>query len=190
MPACSPERVRWVAQYIIPAEPGVRLSLQRSGVGLHEIDDLVQDAYRKLAELASVDHIDRPQAFFMQVVKNLRRDRLRRDKIIQFEEFTEIHGSIVKSGEPCLEAVVCARQELSLVEAVLASLPTLCRDIFTLKRIEGLSQREIASRLGVSEHIVENDVRKAVKALQAKLRSPETSELEESKVEADRKLTG
>lgn len=166
------------------------MSLQRSGVALHEIDDLIQDAYCKLAMLASVDHIDRPHAFFMQMVKNLRRDRLRRDKIIHFEEFTETGVSIVDNREPSLEAVVCARQELSLVEAVLANLPTRCRDIFTLKRIEGLSQREIARRLGVSEHIVENDVRKAVKALQLRLRSPEASELKEARVEADRKQTG
>lgn len=190
MPGCSPERVRWVARHIIPAEPSVRASLQRSGADKHEVDDLIQDAYCKFAAMDSVDHIDQPQAFFMQVVKNLRRDKLRREKIIQFEEFTEIGEPIVEDREPSLEAAVSARLELGLVDQVLQSLPTRCRSIFTLKRIEGLSQREIAQRLGVTENIVENDVRKAVKALQAKLRNSDQNEGNETPIAADRKRTG
>ncbi|MBX7484128.1 RNA polymerase sigma factor [Qipengyuania qiaonensis] len=166
------------------------MNLQRSGVELHEIDDLIQDAYCKFAALESVDHIDRPPAFFMQIVKNLRRDRLRRDKIVNFEEFTENGEPTVNDWEPSIEKAVSARQELGLVEAVLETLPRRCRDIFTLKRIEGLSQREIARRLEVTENIVENDVQKAVKALQNKLRATEATELKEALVEADRKQTG
>lgn len=190
MPACSPERVRWVAQFVIPAEPSVRLSLRKSGAEPDEIDDLIQDAYCKLAGLTSVENIEKPEAFFMQMVKNLRRDRLRRDKIVQFEEFTEVSASNVKGWGPSPEEEVSARHELSLVEAVLSDLPQRCRDIFTLKRIEGLSQRDIAKRLGVTESIVENDVRKAVKTLQRRLRGPEAIELKETKLEAAKKRTG
>jgi DNA-directed RNA polymerase specialized sigma24 family protein len=55
-----------------------------------DADDLVQDAYCRLATLRSIDHIDRPGAYFMQIVKNLRRDRLRRERIIRFEELRKM----------------------------------------------------------------------------------------------------
>ncbi|MEO0872932.1 MAG: sigma-70 family RNA polymerase sigma factor, partial [Pseudomonadota bacterium] len=85
---------------------------------------------------------------------------------------------------------ISARHELGLVEKVLATLPDRCRTIFTLKRIEGLSQRAIAERLSVTENIVENDVRKAVKALQAELRNPEAQQGIETRIEVEHKHAG
>lgn len=190
MSALSRERVRWVARHILPAEPTVRATLSRSGAEPHEIDDLIQDAYCKFASLASVDHIDRPEAFFMQVAKNLWRDRLRREKIIQFEEFTETTIPLVNEVEPSVEATISARHELGLVEKVLAALPDRCRTIFTLKRIEGLSQRAISQRLGVTENVVENDVRKAVKVLQDELRNPRAMQQIETKIEIEHRNAG
>jgi len=35
-------------------------------------------------------------------------------------------------------------------------LPERCREVFTLRRIHGVSQKEIAARLGISEKTVEN----------------------------------
>lgn len=135
--------------------------------------------------MASVDQIDRPAAYFMQMVKNLRRDRLRRDKIILFEEFTEINEPPVNCFGSNLESEIGARQELKMVAEVLETLPERCRAIFTLKRIEGLSQKFIAQQLGVTETIVENDVRKAVRALQAALRGEHSKKKDEISIAAD-----
>jgi len=186
LPGHSQGRIRWVARYILPAEPQVRASLRATGAAMDEIDDLVQDAYCRIAAMASVEQIDRPAAYFMQMVKNLRRDRLRRDKIIQFEEFTEIIEPFVDHYGSSLEAEIGARSELRMVGEVLEGLPERCRTIFTLKRIEGLSQKQIAQQLGVSETIVENDVRKAVRALQAALRSDQGAKEDETSIAAER----
>jgi RNA polymerase sigma-70 factor, ECF subfamily len=51
------------------------------------------------------------------------------------------------------------------VEEMLSALPEQCRLIFTLKRLEGLSYREIASRLNVCEKTVENQMGIALKKL-------------------------
>jgi len=186
LPGHSQERIRWVARHIIPAEPQVRASLRAAGAQLDEVDDLVQDAYCRFAAMDSIDQIERPAAYFMQMVKNLRRDRLRRDKVIQFEEFTEISAPFVNTLGANVEAEIGARQELQMVDAVLGGLPDRCRTIFTLKRIEGLSQKQIAQHLGVSETIVENDVRKAVRALQAALRSDHDEKEDGPSIAADR----
>jgi RNA polymerase sigma-70 factor (ECF subfamily) len=164
------DRIKWVARYIIPAEPQVRASLRASGAAPDVIDDLIQDAYCRIAGLADFVQIERPAAYFMQTVKNLHRDRLRRERIIRFEQFTETTDPFVIPFGSEIEAEVGARRELQMVDDVLHSLPERCREIFRLKRIEGLSQKEIARILHVTETIVENDVRKAVKALQAALR--------------------
>jgi RNA polymerase sigma factor (sigma-70 family) len=170
MPSSPLFLIRWVASHIVPQEPAVRSALRRLGASESDIDDLIQDAYCRFAGLACVDHIDRPGAYFMQTVKNLWRDQLRRATVIRFEDITEIAHIFVEPEALGLEASVAARQQLRLVEAGLARLPERCRTIFTLKRVEGCSQREIARKLGVSESVVENDVQKALRLIQAEMR--------------------
>jgi RNA polymerase sigma-70 factor (ECF subfamily) len=48
--------------------------------------------------------------------------------------------------------------ELELLTQAIQSLPDRCREVLTLRKIEGLSQREIAARMGISEHTVEAQV--------------------------------
>ncbi|MET3712063.1 RNA polymerase sigma-70 factor (ECF subfamily) [Sphingomonas trueperi] len=171
MRTASSEIIRWVALHVVPQEPQVRGALRRAGVAEADIDDLIQEAYCRFAAMDSIVHVDRPGAYFMQVVKNLWRDQLRRARVVRFEEVTEIAQWLVEAEELGVEAAVAAREQVRMVERLLADLPERCRTIFTLKRIEGLPQREIARRLGVSESIVENDVQKALRRIQHAVRT-------------------
>ena len=62
-----------------------------------------------------------------------------------------------------VEEIVNAHQELNLLAEVVAELPTRCRQAFTLRRVYGLSQREIAEHLGISEATVEQLLARAVR---------------------------
>lgn len=174
---------------MIPQEQKVRGALRRLGVAESDIDDLIQDAYCRLATLRSVDHIDRPGAYFMQIVKNAWRDSLRRARVVRLEDFTESAPSFVEDAATGVEAAVIAREQLGLIEALLEALPERCRTIFTWKRMEGIPQREIAKRLGVSENVVENDVQKALRTIQRALRGSE-EEREEWKIDDRRRKIG
>ena len=181
---CPPHIVRWVSLHVIPQEQKVRGALRRLGVAESDIDDLIQDAYCRLAALPSVDHIDRPGAYFMQIVKNAWRDSLRRARIVRLEDFTENAAPFVEDNAAGMEAAAIARQQLGLIETLLEALPERCRTIFTWKRMEGISQREIARRLGVSENVVENDVQKALRLIQKAVRgAAEEEEREEWQVD-------
>lgn len=190
MTVCPPHIVRWVSLHVVPQEQKVRAALRRLGVAESDVDDLIQDAYCRLATLTSVDHIDRPGAYFMQIVKNAWRDSLRRARVVRLEDYTENATQIVEDEAIGVEAAVIAREQLKLVEALLVTLPERCRTIFTWKRMEGISQREIAQRLGVSEHIVENDVQRALRTIQRALRGADEDEQEERKIGDQRRKIG
>lgn len=175
MPTASPEIIRWVSCFIVPQEPLVRASLRRAGVSNEDADDLIQEAYCQFAAMRSTEHVARPGAYFMQTVKNIHRDELRRSKLIRFEDITE-NASLFVEDRIGVEAMVAAREQLRLVDRLLAALPERCRSIFTLKRVEGLSQREIAKRLGVTENVVENDVQKALRVIQRALQNEHLAE--------------
>ena len=65
--------------------------------------------------------------------------------------------------DPSPERVVAGRSELERVRKLVDALPERCGQIIRMRKVEGLSQREVAEKLGVTEHIVENDVAKGLK---------------------------
>ncbi|HKD23734.1 MAG TPA: sigma-70 family RNA polymerase sigma factor [Rhizomicrobium sp.] len=159
-----------MASRVMPYEPAVRRWLQRSRVSESEIDDLVQQAYCRLAELESVEGIHAPEAYFFEVVRRLFLASLRRARIVRFETVAEMDALNLYTDEPSPERVVAARRELDEVMRLIARLPARCRRIFELRKIQGLSQREIAARLGIAETTVENEVAKGLRLISRALR--------------------
>ena len=61
------------------------------------------------------------------------------------------------------------REMLSQINAIVATLPEKCREVYQLSRDERLSHKEIAGRLGISTKTVENQIAKALRHLRASL---------------------
>lgn len=147
--------VAWVGAQILPHEGDVRRWLSRAGWKRDEIDDIVQDAYCRIAALVSIDHIQNGRAYFFQTIRSVVTDRLRQARVISIARPTELALLNVLDHAPSAERIVASRLELRRVQAVIQALPERCRTIFMLRRVDGLSQREIAQRLGVTENVVE-----------------------------------
>lgn len=62
--------VAWVGRDILPHEADVRAWLRRSMVPVNEIEDIVQDAYCRLAGMTEVGHIANPRAYFFTVARS------------------------------------------------------------------------------------------------------------------------
>lgn len=149
------EIVAFVGGRILPHEADVRAWLRRSGSAPADIDDVVQETYCRLAALDSVAHITSGRAYFFRTARNIAIEKIRRARIIRIDCVTEIDALNVVDDEPSPERVVASRRELGRVRTLIEGLPERCRHIFTLRRIHGLSQRETAARLGVTENVVE-----------------------------------
>jgi RNA polymerase sigma factor (sigma-70 family) len=169
--------VAWVAHSVMPHEANVRAWLRRSRVRQEDIDDVIQEAYCRLSALENVDSIDRPDAYFFSIARNLLASQLRRAKIVPIEAVAEIEALAPFDDAPSPERQAAARIELVRVKQLVDSLPERCRRIFQLRKMEGLSQRDIAERLGVSESIVENEGAKGVRLILAGLRNSEASSI-------------
>lgn len=163
-------RATWVASHVMPHEPSVRRWLARSRVPACEIDDLIQQGYCRLAELKSTDGIDNPGGYFLQVVRSQLLSAMRRARIVSIETVAEIDSLNLSADEPSPEQVVAARAELEEVLRQISRLPTRCRRVLELRKLHGLSQRQIAARLGVTEAVVENDVAKGLRLISQAMR--------------------
>lgn len=143
----------------------MRAWLARSRVPPEDADEVIQDAYCRLAQLDTVEHIARPDAYFFSIVRNLLVRRLKRARVVPIEAIAEIDAYQDEAG-PSPEREAANRLDYARMLAFMAALPERCRQIVQLRKIEGWSQKEIAAHLGVTEKAVEKQVWAGVKAIQ------------------------
>jgi RNA polymerase sigma-70 factor (ECF subfamily) len=156
-------RLRWIASQILPYESEVRgwLAAHATSLDGSDIDDIVQEAYSRLWT-ANLGGVANARAYFYTVIRNLVAERARRARVVPMERMGEIEALRIVSEEPSPERYVGARQELARLMKLIGRLPAQCRRAFELRTFEGMSQRQIAGTMGISEKTVEKHLAKAL----------------------------
>ncbi|WP_343725055.1 RNA polymerase factor sigma-70 [Herbaspirillum huttiense] len=124
-------------------------------------EDVVQDAWFKIAELPEAFSVRHPKAFLSQIVRNLAIDRQRRMTIESFMFAEEEEGTGVICPQATPEDASISRQALGNVVRALSTLPERTLRAFELHRLDGYTQREVAEYLGVSATLVNFMIRDA-----------------------------
>jgi len=143
----------------------MRAWLQRRSCGGLEIDDIIQETFAILSALESVEDIRNPRNYAFQTAYSIIQRHLRRARIVSFQSFADIDAVEISSDAPSPECEASDRDDLKSVEKYIAALPKKCRDVLILRRIQGLSYREIAERLDISENAVEKLLSKGARLL-------------------------
>lgn len=157
---------KWVASMVMPHERFVRAWLRRSQLSLEDVDEVIQDCYCRFAMLDAVEHIERPDAYFFTMARNLVGRRMKRTKVVPIEALSESEVAGLIDETPSPERHVAARMEMNSLRAFVALLPERRRRVVEMRKFEELSQKEIATRLGITESIVENDLFQGMLAIQ------------------------
>lgn len=167
--------VAWLGREILPHEAAVRSWLRRSFAAAGDVDDIIQETYCRLAALNTIEHIAEPRAYLFQAARSVALEQIRRARVVRIETVSEIEALDLALEDPSAERIVSGRRELERVRGLIAALPDRCRRIFELRKIEGVSQREIARRLGVTEHVVENEAVRGLRAILAAITEQDAS---------------
>lgn len=163
--------IDWVAQHILPNEGYVRARLRRVTRRADDIDDVIQEAYCRIAELDTVAHIRDGRAYFFTAARSILLQRIRRERVVRIDAVSHLEAMAAVDDLPSPEDAAGARRDLERVLGLIARLPPTCRQVMELRKIHGFSQKETARRLGVSESVVENN---SIRGLRAILKALET----------------
>jgi len=151
----SDERAIWLGRQVLPHEPALRAWLSRRRLGGLDVDDIIQETYSRLMTAESVQHVHDTRSYTFQVAGSVVIDHLRRMKVVSIASMPDLDYLEVVSEEPSPERQVIDRDELHRLATMIARLPGRVRDVFTLRRVYGLSQREVAEKLEIAESTVE-----------------------------------
>lgn len=155
----------WFIREVLPLESLLMLFLRQNWRNKAEIADLRQEVYMRVYEAALKEIPEQAKPFVLATARNLLVDRVRKERVIPFEIVTDLEAMGVASEQAGPERTILARDALRRLQAALDRLPPRCREAVILRKIEGLSRREIATRMDITEFTVNRHLTEGMRAL-------------------------
>ena len=136
--------------------------------------DLAQEAYLRLLRVDRFDLVEQPKAYLFRVATNL----VYEFRIKQGKNVLHHAGLLDDMGVPAPDETperhYELRQSIEHVADILDSLPPLYEAVLLMRKRDGLSQPEIAEKLGVSIHTVRKYLTRAIVACRKACEEDET----------------
>jgi RNA polymerase sigma factor (sigma-70 family) len=141
----------WFVREVLPLEAALTKYLQHNWRGQANVADMLHDVYVRVIDAARKELPKSTPGFVFATARNLLVDLVRQEKIVPFEAVENLEALNVAADAPAPDEQVIAREELRRVQAALDKLHPRSRETFIMHHVDGLSRREIAARLGISE---------------------------------------
>ena len=161
------DSTQWFAEHLRPHEAMLRAWLRSQFGGGCDVDDIVQESFVRVLQARQADEVRSPKAFLFVTARNLALMRARRLAVAKEDPLEEFAHSGILDESVDVHHAVSRGEELEMLTNAIQSLPSRCRQILTLRKIYGLSQRETAAEMGIAEHTVEVQSVLALKKLSA-----------------------
>jgi RNA polymerase sigma factor (sigma-70 family) len=150
----------------------LRACLHRYARNSADVDELLQETYTHLLTAGAAqnrEEIRSIRAFALTVARNVALSWLRHKQVVPIELVADLEALELLDERGQVDEIVNTHQELALLTKAVAQLPTRCRQVFTLRKVYGLSQKEIAAELKISENTVEQHLAKGMRLCTAAL---------------------
>lgn len=95
-----------------------------------------------------------PKAYLFGAARNMALRSLRSRKVRGYETMVQFEDCELMDDKADVRETVVKNQDLQILTLAIQSLPDRCRQIFTLRKVYGMTQREIAAKLKISTRTV------------------------------------
>lgn len=145
--------------------------LTRFLTGQQDIEDVVQEAYLRAYQAEKKKVIEQPKAFLFRIARNLALTELTKKSRQIVDYLEDSDPSVVIQSELTVENEVVALQTLGIYCEAIAALSKKCRRVYLLRKVHGLTHKEIAVRLDLTVSSTEKYLRKGVLHCRAHMRA-------------------
>lgn len=156
---------RWFIREIVAHEAALMRYLSRCWSDQAEIQDIRQDCYIRVYEAAARSRPLSPKSFLFQTARHLMVDHLRHRRVVSIESVEDLAALNVSVDELSPERRLSGLQELRHLSAAFDQLPPKCREVVWLRKVQGLSQRDVGQQLNIAETTVEKHVARGIRCL-------------------------
>jgi RNA polymerase sigma factor (sigma-70 family) len=168
--SASAEESRWFVQEVHAHDAALKHYLRSSFPALRDVEDVAQESYLRLWRQRAADPIRSARAFLFTIAQRVALDtvrRLRRSPVDAEVSLAEVEvADQVPAGNECLSR----RERIQLLIEAIDALPARCREVVVLRKLKLVSQRDTATRLGISEKGVENQLARGLQRCRDHLR--------------------
>lgn len=164
------DRSQWFANEVHSQDWQLKAYLRNSFPRVRDVDDIVQESYLRIWATRATQPIQSARAFLFQIARRLALDFVRREQASPIDRASDAGTVSVADDRLDVVASVSRQEKIRLLADAVDTLPRRCREIFILRRLQGVPQREVAARLGISERTVEVQVLRGLKRCEAYLR--------------------
>ena len=164
MPPQDYEISTWFEQEVRVNEPILRTYLSHNESEPADVDDIVQETYRRIIEVKKKQTIRSPKGLLMTIAKNVSRDRIRKKYVSKTFYVADFENINVLDAEEQPSEQLIRSDEVTMLESALRKLPVRCRQVMILRTFENLSYKEIAKRMNISVNTVETQLSRGLNA--------------------------
>jgi len=154
MPPENSEASDWFLENLQPHAGPLRAWLERRFPSLNESEDIVQEALVVSLKAHQEGRVQSPKAFLFGTARNLALVALRSQRTRGGQSSALLEELDIEDEGADVQEAVERKQELQILTKAIQALPERCRQIFTLRRVYGMTQREIARKLDLSTRTV------------------------------------
>lgn len=129
----------------------------------NDVDDVVQEAFMRAYKTETDADIRQPKSYLFRVAKHVALNQIRRQLSRPTDYLEDSDSSSVLTSEWTLEDEVLAQEKLGVHCMAVAALPPKRRKVYLMRKVYGMSQKNIAESLGISVSTVEAHLAKAFK---------------------------
>jgi RNA polymerase sigma-70 factor (ECF subfamily) len=139
----------------------IKARLARRLRSFEQASDALHDTWIRLEETPQIGPVERPKPYLLRIAYHLSLKRRAGEREAVTLDDARAALDLVDDA-PGPERIVEARSELKALDEALAELSPRRRDILLASRMEGVPLNEIAARYGLSQRMIEKELKLAL----------------------------
>jgi RNA polymerase sigma-70 factor (ECF subfamily) len=161
----------WFEDLVGQTRSGLARYVERILASPEDAQEVVQEAYLKVFVALRNDPSESnyPVALLYTTARNIAISRLRHQSVVLKSVGAVTIAEELRIRERSAEQQVSASERLNSLLMVVDGLPPKCREVFVLRWIHGMPQRDIGEQLGISLSTVEKHLAKGLRHCKAML---------------------